>query len=328
MKPLVSVIMPVYNGEKYVKEAIESILNQTYKNFEFIIIDDCSTDTTPEILRSFSDSRIRSVTNEYNLRIAKSLNIGMEIARGKYIARMDADDISYPDRLYKQVDFLEKNPEIGMVGTGIKLFGEMNRIKLRPETFEENQIRLLFQTCCTHPSIMFRKLLIQNFNIQYSSEFVPTEDYLFIFDFSKISRINNLKEVLFKYRTFSKIISDEKYKNTRENLGYRIRKQIFEHYDLPLTKEQLLLHNTLSQREKIESTKKLDSLLEYSINLYEMLTPIFNPRLIIKEIKFQWFGLLSNNKSIPVIKWYLKNYQHYLIRPDPQIIKQIISRSY
>ena len=108
-KPLVSVLMAVYNGEKYLLEAIESILNQTYTNFEFLIINDGSTDSTEEIILSYSDQRIRYIKNEQNLKLIASLNKGLDLAKGKYIARMDADDISLPDRLEKQVNFLERN---------------------------------------------------------------------------------------------------------------------------------------------------------------------------------------------------------------------------
>ena len=118
---LVSVIMPVYNGAMYLNEAITSILRQTYSNFEFIIINDGSTDLSEEIILSFSDSRIVYVKNPENYRLIKTLNLGFSMAKGRYIARMDADDISHPDRLLKQVDFLDHNIEYGLVGTGVNL---------------------------------------------------------------------------------------------------------------------------------------------------------------------------------------------------------------
>ena len=131
--PLVSVIMSVYNGEKYLVQAIDSILNQTYQNFEFIIIDDCSTDNSSHILQEYAqkDSRIKIIKKEKNIGIKgfiKNLNLGISIAKGKYIARMDADDISLPERFQKQVDFLENNPEITLVGAQLNLINEQNKI--------------------------------------------------------------------------------------------------------------------------------------------------------------------------------------------------------
>lgn len=112
--PKISVIMPAYNAEQYISEAIESILNQTYSNFEFIIIDDGSTDRTVEMVQSYSDPRIRFVQNEHNLGVAATLNRGLKLATGEYIARMDADDIALRERFGKQVSFLDMHPEIAV----------------------------------------------------------------------------------------------------------------------------------------------------------------------------------------------------------------------
>ena len=116
MNPKVTVLMPVYNCEKYLRESIESILNQTFKDFEFLIINDGSSDKSAEIVESYNDNRINFVQNEKNIGLAASLNRGLDIAKGEYIARMDADDISLPERLEKQVRFMETNPQIGICG--------------------------------------------------------------------------------------------------------------------------------------------------------------------------------------------------------------------
>ncbi|MCP8319033.1 MAG: glycosyltransferase, partial [Candidatus Methylarchaceae archaeon HK01B] len=115
--PKITILMSVYNGEKYLREAIDSILNQTFKDFEFLIINDGSTDRTVEILRSYHDSRIKIITNEKNMGLTKSLNKGLKIARSEYVARMDADDISYPRRLEVQYEYMKKNPDVGIVGS-------------------------------------------------------------------------------------------------------------------------------------------------------------------------------------------------------------------
>src|SRR5688500_8514963 len=110
-QPLVSVLMPVYNAEAYVSEAIQSILQQTYKNFEFLIINDGSTDNSEKLINTFSDSRIRYIRNSENIKLVATLNKGIDLSVGKYLVRMDADDISLPERLQKQVDFMETHPE-------------------------------------------------------------------------------------------------------------------------------------------------------------------------------------------------------------------------
>ena len=118
--PKITVLMPVYNGEKYLRESVDSILNQTFTDFELLIINDGSTDSSMEILNSYSDSRIRIVTNEVNLRLIKTLNKGIDLATGEYIARMDCDDIADPKRLEIQLQYMEKHPDVAVCGTGVK----------------------------------------------------------------------------------------------------------------------------------------------------------------------------------------------------------------
>src|SRR3989344_8977423 len=115
--PPITVLLSVYNDSRFLKSAIESILNQTFSDFEFLVINDASTDNTAEIINSFSDPRLKTITNSHNLGLTKSLNIGLKEAQGKYIARLDADDISLPDRLKIQHDFMESHPDIALSGT-------------------------------------------------------------------------------------------------------------------------------------------------------------------------------------------------------------------
>ena len=127
--PLVSVIIPCYNAENYVEEAVRSIMTQTYKNLEIIVTDDCSTDNTLKVLRNLAveDSRIKIIENKENLKIVKSLNNMINIAQGKYIARMDADDISFPERIEKQLAFMDANPEYGLCGTNALCIDEKGK---------------------------------------------------------------------------------------------------------------------------------------------------------------------------------------------------------
>ena len=115
--------MAAYNEEAYIRDAIVSVLNQTYENFEFIIINDGSTDQTESIIISITDKRIKYLKNEVNIKLIDSLNKGIALATGKYIARMDSDDICFPERLEKQVEFMEANPNIGISGAQLELFG-------------------------------------------------------------------------------------------------------------------------------------------------------------------------------------------------------------
>ncbi len=162
----VTILMPVYNGEKYLKEALESILNQTFTNFEFLIINDASTDNSKNIINSFNDHRIKLIENKENLGLTKSLNKGISISQSEYIARMDADDISLPKRLGIQVKFMDKHPEIGAVGTWAKIIGDKNKKHIKTySNFEKIKAVSFFKNIIVHPSVRIGRKLINNYNL-------------------------------------------------------------------------------------------------------------------------------------------------------------------
>lgn len=196
--PMISVVMPVYNGEKYLREAIDSILNQTYRDFEFIILNDGSTDKTEEIVLSYTDPRIVYVKNEENLQIVKTLNKGIGLARGKYIARMDADDISVAERFEKQLRFMEENPDIGVCGTWLETFGAKKHIWRYPVLHEEIKTALLFNSSLGHPSVMIKK---EFFNYcLYQEKYNKAEDYALWAEGIDKVKFHNLPEILLLYR--------------------------------------------------------------------------------------------------------------------------------
>lgn len=202
MNPEITVLMSVYNGEKYLREAIESILNQTYKNFEFLIINDGSTDSSRDIILSYNDPRIQLVDNEQNIGLTRSLNKGLKLARGEYIARMDADDISMPERLGKEVAFLDQNKNVGLVGTYYLMINEngkaLHTIKCLTEGGELKD-KLLIGNQFGHGSVMFRAECIEKVGL-YREEFKSAQDYdlwLRIADFFDVA---NIPEVLYNWR--------------------------------------------------------------------------------------------------------------------------------
>lgn len=206
--PPVTVLMPVFNGEKHLREAIESILNQTLTDFEFLIIDDGSADSSTEIMKSYDDPRIRMIHNNKNMGLIHCLNMGLESAKGKYIARMDCDDISSPDRLDIQASFLEENPGTGVCGTWIKLFdNNKSYIVKHPTTSEEIETALFFYNCIAHPSVMLSRALFNKFNLRYRDEFFYAEDYKLWCECTRHFRISNIPKALLKYRITQRGIS-------------------------------------------------------------------------------------------------------------------------
>ena len=173
----ISVIMPAYNAEKYINEAIDSILAQTFTDFEFIIIDDGSTDSTCAIVESYSDSRIRFFKNEHNLGVAATLNRGLDLARGEYIARMDADDISLPTRFEKQAAYMDEHPDVVVLATNVRIIGKNIKAWPSSHTNAELKVDMLFNCCLCHPTVMMRADIIRHNQILYDDSFNKMEDY-------------------------------------------------------------------------------------------------------------------------------------------------------
>ncbi|MCS3668067.1 glycosyltransferase involved in cell wall biosynthesis [Salinibacter ruber] len=221
-EPEVSVLMAVYNGRPYLKEAVQSILDQTLGDFEFIIINDGSTDGTEGVLDRFvdRDDRVRLVHQE-NRGLIESLNRGLDMARGKYVARMDADDIAHPDRLQAQVRFLEANPDVGVLGTQVERIDDSGQTDGKwkfPTDPDQVAWRLLFGTCLCHPSVMMRAALIQDLG-GYAAWATHGEDYELWTRALLESRLANLPGTLLKYRRHEETVSEQNREIQFETVG-------------------------------------------------------------------------------------------------------------
>jgi len=210
---LVSVILPVYNADLYLKEAIDSILNQTYQNFELIIINDKSTDNSKHIISNYTDKRINYYENLKNEGLVYTLNRCLKIAKGIFITRMDADDISLPLRFKKQVDFLKLYQEIDLIGSNYYTIDKngkvLNRVKY-PLNYEDIKFGLLFNSVLCHPSIMFRRKLIDLNYFIYENEYFPAEDYHLWTSLIQNIKIGNINDYLILYRIHDSQISNQK----------------------------------------------------------------------------------------------------------------------
>jgi glycosyltransferase involved in cell wall biosynthesis len=200
--PEVTILLPVYNGEKYLKEAIDSILAQTFTNFEVIIIDDNSNDRSRAITASCQDPRLRTINNEQRAGLTQSLNQGLRMARGRYIARMDADDIAAPERLEKEVRFLDDHPDIAVVGSAISLIndtGEEIGSYTYPQTSGQIRWCMLFFNPVAHPTVMMRKDVINQVG-GYNEKIWYVEDYELWCRMTPIAKFWNLKDKLVYHR--------------------------------------------------------------------------------------------------------------------------------
>jgi len=240
-KPTVSILMPVYNGDRYLRAAVDSILAQTMTDFELIVIDDASSDGSQTILNSYADPRLRVIRHSRNKGIVEALNNGLSQVRGRYIARMDADDISYPCRLEKQVAFLEKHPEIGVVGSWIQGFGDVRRqyIHRYPVSDKEIQASLLFESPFAHPSVMIRRAIMENLERPYSSEFPYVEDWELWSRLSKSGGGANIPTPLIQYRIHAKS-SSQRFTEIQGDSKRRLLQRIYAEAALPFRNEFVL----------------------------------------------------------------------------------------
>lgn len=207
----ISVIMPVYNTkEAYLRSAIESVLKQSFQDYEFLILNDSPEDKTLQrVISSYSDDRIKYAENNEHLGIPGSYNKLVEMSSGKYIAIMNHDDIMKPNRLSIQYNYMEKHPEVGIIGCGYKKFGEINRFRAIHNPSSHNEIcsYLLFKSSIHHPTMMMRQSILLEHKIKYNENFISLNDRQLCYDFSKYSKLANLSDVLYKYRFHSDMTS-------------------------------------------------------------------------------------------------------------------------
>jgi len=241
--PKLSVIMPVYNGGNYLIPAIKSVLNQTFSDFELIILNDASTDQSLNNIKKFKDRRIRLINREKNIGLQRNLFDGFNFAQGEYIARMDQDDICHLNRFVEQVNFLDKNPKVGLCGTWCKTIGVgKSFINKLPCDFEDIRANLLWQTSFVHPSVMMRKNLFKKFNLNYDQTLKYGEDYDLWMRASYNFPIRNIPKVLLFYRIHRNNTS-QIFKKEMNISAYRVRIEILKRLGITQSKEEERLHN-------------------------------------------------------------------------------------
>ncbi|MEA2112498.1 MAG: glycosyltransferase [Patescibacteria group bacterium] len=247
--PKVTVIMPVYNSEKYLRKAIESILNQTFTDFEFLIINDGSTDSSEEIIKSYDDPRIKFINNQKNIGVAKSSNIGLNSARGEYIAKMDSDDISLPKRLEIQVNFMDKNYKVGAIGGWVKIIGKKFKKYIKtPCNFEKIKATILFKNVLANPTAMIRSSVLTKHKIRYNESLRLSEDYDMWTKIIRYSPIINLNKILLFYRIHPKSVS-RLYSDVQTKKSSEIKLKQLENLKIIPTEEEKNLHiNTYKPR--------------------------------------------------------------------------------
>jgi glycosyltransferase involved in cell wall biosynthesis len=332
MSVLVSVILPVYNQQTYIAECLESLVCQTHSNLEIIIVNDGCSDGTMEVVEQFRDSRIRIISNEQNRGLAYSVNRGIDISNGKYIARMDADDVAVPSRFERQVKFMDHNPDIDVSGGGMKSFGYSSFMHEFPVLHNNCKAQLLFNVCFGHPTVIFRKKVFDHGN-RYDERLKQySEEYELWCRLVDRYRFANLPEVLIHYRTFSPAAKNEaillQKRNSRE-----IRKRLIEEQFEPVSEESLLMHDNICNLHPVKSKTEFQKLLKWLESIEELNTrhKSFDPDALQLELDKRRFELYYWNGTLGLANsmgWFFrqpKRFKPSFMKSIRLLLKPIVS---
>ncbi|KQT33879.1 hypothetical protein ASG22_17415 [Chryseobacterium sp. Leaf405] len=276
MDPKISVILPAFNAEKYLSDAVDSILSQSYTDFELLIINDGSSDSTKDIILGYNDKRIRYIENERNLGLIETLNKGILLSKGKYIARMDADDICDLSRFEIQIDFMEKNTEYIICSSSRKEFTEnisQYHLSMLPVDNISIRIHSVFSTPFTHPAVMFRSDIIKENNLFFEKDFKYAEDYQLWIKILQYGKGYNFKLPLLYYRNTPNSQTNvgasqiEDRKKTISNIQQLALKQ----HNIVLNQKELDFIYILSLSEKIRNIDFEIFPVEFIISFFKKL---------------------------------------------------------
>lgn len=310
--------MPIYNCSDYISTSIESILKQTYKYFEFIIIDDCSTDNTISKISEYQDSRIVLIKNKTRKGICDCLNYGISISSGKYIVRMDGDDISHLSRFEHQVLFMEENPAVGVLGTWYKIHGTNEIVRL-PIKHDSIVLDMLEYSPLAHPTVFIRASLIKDLIVVYNSQFVYAEDYELWSRLILKTQVNNLPTCLLEYRRHENQTSSLYYieqKSSAKQVRLRLLKLLLIDFEIDLNSRELkeYLDNNLHNFKSIADLLiKFDKLLignqELKLfNQFLLQKKLALIKLTIVKYLFRRQGTISKIKNINIFISVLLGY--------------------
>lgn len=243
--PLITVIISAYNTyQPYFVQAIDSILEQSYGNFELILVDDGLSDENRSFLASINDSRMRIIVNDENLGQSVSVNKAIRAAKGKYIARMDTDDISLPNRLWTQVAYMEDNPECVACGGLVETTDRNRVLPVSYPDMESRIIGLFFACDMIHPTMMIRRSALEEFGICYDEKQLYAQDYMIWIDLLKCGQLGLINDILLKYRIHGNQISSGK-RDLQDDCAIRAQKKLYSACGFNIDNINFRLHNTL-----------------------------------------------------------------------------------
>jgi glycosyltransferase involved in cell wall biosynthesis len=307
----VTVLLPAYNAEKYLVEAVESILKQSFVDFELLIIDDGSTDNTLSILNSFKDSRINIVKHAENKGLIYSLNEGLNLAKSKYIVRMDADDIALPNRLKVQVDFMNQHQDIAAAGSYYHIIGR-EEIQKMPISNDTIKVHMLFHTAMAHPTMILRRDSFIDADYFFDQDFKHAEDYELWSRACVSLKFANIPQVLLKYRFHEEQVSTKFNKIQRDAMN-QVQLNLLLNLGISVKSEEKIIQNGIAYSEYGNDKEYLIKLLEWlkKIETSNETKQFFDKISLANYLSVKWFlisGHLALNGICPPLNRINKNF--------------------
>lgn len=301
-----TVLMPLFNAERYIREAVESILHQNWRDFELLVIDDGSTDRGPEIVASMKDERITLLRNSGNLGVAATLNRGLELARGRYIARMDADDISLPDRLERQVLFMDQHPEIGISGGWVRLFGggEIPYTCRVPGDSREVAAYMLFENSLWHVTAIMRREAMETACLKYDPLFSRSEDYDLWTRAGQHYRLANLERVLVKVRRHKKSVTRSNWEEMTQQTE-TIQDRLLKKIGLQLTPVEIAFHHRVGRGYRLEKEEEVFEAEKWLLHLLaaNQQAMMYDDHTLKQIVGTVWFRVCANSGPLGTWIW-------------------------
>lgn len=293
----VSVVLPVYNVAAYIQDTIQSILNQTFSDFELLLLDDCSTDDTVARIQAITDPRVRLIRNERNLGRAGTDNAALQHVRGEYVAKMDGDDLCHPERLARQVAHLDQHPEVNVVGGWMQNFGNDTYLNQYPAEPADARVFTLFGLPVGNPSVMLRTRLLREEGMHYDATLRQTEDYDFFARYLERLVVATLPIALIQYRTFpvhQKVVLGE-----RSQVADQVRNQLLLRWGIPHSAREQQLHNTIAMLERPLGDLTLAEIEAWldKIYAYNTQVPWFEPTALKRGLAQRWFEVCYNHPA-------------------------------
>ncbi len=277
MNPRVTIIMPIYNVGKYLRESIDSILNQTYRDFELLILDDCSTDNSGDIVATYSDPRIRYIRNSSNLGLAENLNKCLALTHTELVARMDGDDIAEPHWLQRNIEILDSHPEIGICSSGFQFFGTKDSLVRYPQNHEDSMAQMLFG--CTVIVPVIRRSFLEENHLRYNPDTFPAEDYDLWSRCYPLTRVFNIQETLFHYRMHKSQISTSR-RETQVVKTNEVRLRMLNLLNPNLCAEDKVYFLGDYGLAHIENVSDIQKMIAFGEKLEKMNVGTYNPKAL------------------------------------------------